>query len=391
MFNSIIRFFDAAPDTPSIASLMATQGRLTTGSTQAEHQPDINREPPKEAAASSEPPKSAETATSKGKEEPATQAPAAAVSQPPTVEPQKEVALEEVLKKHQPDAILKALGYGDKSVGFLAKRKEINEKMIDFFEHWEAKNGDVTEYLRDMTTDYTKMSPEEVMKRQLQAEYPGLTAKHIDALYKAQVHDAYKLDSSLYSEEEHEQGRLLLEAVASKHREKFIQEQQQRMLDKPTPQPSREEIAQEIFQLQESERQVNSETYTKAAQEAEIVKDILANKKLVIGEGEDAFTYTMDAPEEVLKGIWDQETYMKRVSNGESPNWNLQVLFHVMATDPQFFKKLGDHYKTVGGKAAIAPIENASMPSTATPTSSEQAPKSPAAAMAKQGRLVSGG
>lgn len=391
MFNSIIRFFDAAPDTPSIASLMATQGRLTTGSTQAEHQPDINREPPKEAAASSEPPKSAETATSKGKEEPATQAPAAAVSQPPTVEPQKEVALEEVLKKHQPDAILKALGYGDKSVGFLAKRKEINEKMIDFFEHWEAKNGDVTEYLRDMTTDYTKMSPEEVMKRQLQAEYPGLTAKHIDALYKAQVHDAYKLDSSLYSEEEHEQGRLLLEAVASKHREKFIQEQQQRMLDKPTPQPSREEIAQEIFQLQESERQVNSETYTKAAQEAEIVKDILANKKLVIGEGEDAFTYTMDAPEEVLKGIWDQETYMKRVSNGESPNWNLQVLFHVMATDPQFFKKLGDHYKTVGGKAAIAPIENASMPSTATPASSEQAPKSPAAAMAKQGRLVSGG
>jgi len=390
MFNSIRKFFDAAPEgTPSIASLMASQGRVNTGPIQA--QPDNDREPPKEAAAPSEAPKSAETATSKSKEEPASQAPAAAVSQQSSDEPQKEVSLEEVLKKHQPDAVLKALGYGEKSVGFLANRKEINEKMIDFFEHWEAKNGDVTEYLRDMTTDYTKMSPEEVMKRQLQAEYPNLSEKHIEALYKAQVHDAYKLDSSLYSEEEYEQGRLLLEAVASKHREKFIQEQQQRMLDKPVAPPSKEQIIASLHEEMQAERKAGVDEFMKAYSEAEEIKNIIANKKFVIGEGEDAFNYSLENPEEILKGIYDSETWVSRVAPDQKPNWQLQALFNVIASDPQFLKKLGDHYKTIGGKSALAPIENASVPTTAAPAASDPAPKSPAAAMAKGGKMVSGG
>jgi hypothetical protein len=49
--------------------------------------------------------------------------------------------------------------------------------------------------------------------------------------------------------------------------------------------------------------------------------------------------------------------------------------------------ELAKHYKAIGGKKAVEPIENASVPNGAKPAMSEAAPSSPAAAMAKFGKL----
>lgn len=56
-----------------------------------------------------------------------------------------------------------------------------------------------------------------------------------------------------------------------------------------------------------------------------------------------------------------------------------------------FFRQYAQRFKSLGGEAAIAPIENAKPANAGTPAKAETTPTNPAAAAAKHGRLVQGG
>jgi hypothetical protein len=111
------------------------------------------------------------------------------IEERPPVQP----SWQEVLKQQPEDDVLKTLGL-DASVVSLSKELKENQQMMAFFQHWKS-NGDVQSYLKELSTDYTKMPAEEVMRHQLKQEYPKATPQQIEALYKREVVKAYSLDS----------------------------------------------------------------------------------------------------------------------------------------------------------------------------------------------------
>jgi len=366
------------PATPSIVELMAKSG-IVNESSQAVATPiEIQAE----AATQETEEAQTENAVAAGSESAETVKPAEEATQqstnqeaPAPATPQ-EISWQEVLKKQQPqsDAILKELGFDDKMVGFL--------------HHWK-NNGDVSAYLRELTTDYTKMPAEEVMKHQLRLEYPNASDRAIEVLYEEEVLNKYKLTDD-YSEEEQERGRLLLDAKSEKYRQVLIENQQKFLLPKPQePQAAQTDPQQEMTQkMLEANRNdvLNSPFF----------RQVLSNNKLTIGEGEEAFNFPVDA-KELPDIIYDPVKFVENlfdVSQGADGNVQLkanpekQLLVAAVAKyGKQFLIEYAKHYKAIGSKKAIDPIENPSAPNKSTPAQSEVPPKSVAEAMARQGKL----
>lgn len=399
MFLLFRKFFDInAPESgtasaaPSLASLMATQGvfNTTENPVAAPINTTENTDPPAPASEANPATGTAPTAETGQTETPK---PTEVKKEEPQKEEPKTVNWQEVLKSQQPDTILKELGFDEKTVNFLKGKKGLDEKMLNFLTHWETNNGDVTKYLQELSTDYTKMPATEVMRHQLRKEYPKATEKQIDALYKKQVLDNYKIDPNLYTEEEVAEGQLLLDAVADKHREQFVSEQQQFLI----PQPSPKEEGPDL-ELQEAKQLYDS--YQQTFNNHSAVKDLLSNKILSIGEGDEKYNFQVPFADEVVNNILD--TMATYISVGRLTKENIaqlppdfienEILTRAFSKNPKaFLTAMADHYKTIGGKKAIEPIENAKPPVSGEPAKAEATNLSPAQAMAKGGRITSGG
>ena len=302
----IRKFYDAAVAEPvgevavepvaekmqSMAEKMATAGIIKTGDeTETTVIPEKKEETkePKEvtpAATATESKEVVETKTeSPAKVEPEkVETPKKSESAPPAKQWQ------EVLKE-QPDAVLKELGFNEQLVGFINGLKEIDPKMVAFLDHWKNNNGDVSEYLKELTTDYSKMSAEDVMFHQLRQEYPKASEAALTALYKKEIIKQYNLDSD--DDDERAEGQLLLEAKAEKYRDLLTEKQQGFLLPKPTPPKEKEADPAEVANKAEGERivkEVNDNPYTQS---------VRANKFITVGDGEEKFNFPVD-PEAVI-------------------------------------------------------------------------------------------
>lgn len=404
MSFSIIKFFDInAPETgsasaaPSIASLMAKSGVVNSSDTPVATPINITekKEETAQTAPATVPAESAKTEAPAATATPESPKPA---TEAPVAKPQKEEATkaqswQEVLKSQQPDTILKELGFDDKTVGFLKGRKSFDEKLLNFFSHWESNNGDVTKYLKELTTDYSKMPAEEVMRHQLREEYPKATEKQLDALFKKQVLDNYRIDPNLYTEDEVAEGRLLIDAIADKHRDKLVADQQNFLLPKPADKKAEPD-------LQEQAQQQEVQEYQKYIQEHSYTKGLFTNNKITIGEGEDAFNFPIN-PSEITEILFDSNKWAENffIAN-EMPDGSKKYLPDVekqylvgaiLKYGKSFLNEYAKHSRALGAKGFIEPLENAAPPTGGQPAKAEAATTNPAAAMAKGGRIVSGG
>lgn len=384
----------------SIAAIMAKQG-VNNGTGEMVATPiDINKKEVKEEGKTETPApaataiaeekvetKATETKQEKAKEEPKKEEATPIAKQ----EPVKVPTWQEVLKNQQPDTVLKELGYDEKAVSLLKEFTELDPKMVDFLKHWKA-NGDVKGYLQELSTDYSKMSAEEVMRHQLRVEYPKASAKALEALYESEVVERFKIDPETFTEAEVEKGRLLLEAKADKHRDEITVNQQKFLIPKP-PEPKAEVKA--VDNSAEIQRQ-NVEAYKRDMNNDPYTKDIIANKKITLGEGDEKFTYPVDAgslidfwsnTEKQLSLLYDKQTG----TDGNEilvPKTAHQLLVAAVAEHGMnFLNEYAKHYKALGGKALVKTIENASEPDKSTSSKSEAAPTSPAAVMAKSGKI----
>lgn len=305
------------------------------------------------------------------------------------VEAPKQPSLQEVLKNQQPEAILKELGYDESAIGFLKELKDVDPKMLAFFNTWKT-NGDVTGYLKELTTDYSKMSAEEVMRHQLRLEYPTANDRTLDVLFKKEILEKYNLDSS--DDDEAEEGKLLLEAKAEKYRQGLIEKQNEYLLPKP------QEKSNQIDPEEQKRREIG-EKIVKDFSEDSYTKSILSNNTLNIGEGEDAFSFPIDAKEVVelvLNGDKDGSLMfdIQKTQNGieYKPKAQHQILVAtVQKYGINFLNEYAKHYKSLGGKSAIDPIENAKLNQVDTRHDTEPMPTSVAGLMAKKGTYSSGG
>lgn len=299
---------------------------------------------------------------------------------------------QEVLKQQQPDTVLKELGFDDNKVGLVNRLKDLPPQVIGLLDTWQA-NGDLVAYLKEMTTDYYKMSSVDVMRSQLRLEYPKASDKAFEALYKKEIVEAYQLDPDKYSEDEVENGNLLLDAKADKFRDSLVQRQQQFLIPKApeavTIEPDDSSEREEAARFEERKAYVNNDTF---------VKNMFATKQFTIGEGLEAFHYPID-PVKVNGVLFDGDKWREAINEvylndkGEKvigkPKPELQSLVSMVAIyGKDFLNAYAEHFKTIGGKKVIEPIENAKPPAGNMEVAQIIAPTSPAGAMARGGRMT---
>jgi len=374
----------------NMAEMMAKHGRK---SGEGAEPPPVIEIPGKEKKQDEEPAKAAATATdAKSSEsnsaEPAKTEPVVEkqpeVKAPIVPETTKQPTLEEVLKQSQPNAVFKALGFDDQKASFVSELGEIDPKMVGILQAY--KNGNLGDYVRELSTDYNQMSDEDVMRLQLQKDYPKASKEVLDALYESEIIERYKLDPDAFTEADVNKGKLLLSAKAGKIREELIANQQNYLLPKPPEQKQPDNTA-------EIEAKQRMDAYRDGLTQHPYTKDIITNKYITLGEGEEKFNYPTEAqplievltnPQKWAETMWDTDT-------GE-PKIQHQLAVAAFALDSEkFLSEYAKHLKAVGAKQVIDPIENAKPPGSATPAKSEAAPESLAALMAKAGRKVSGG
>lgn len=379
-------------DAPSIASLMATSGvKLNEGFSpaatpapvedkqEAPQGPENNGTQAAPAAAPVEPTNLPQNAEKANPETPTPQ-PNETPATPQKEEPAKVPTWQEVLKSQQPDAIMKEVfGFDDESVKLVNAFKE-NPQIKAFLQHWVNK-GDVVEYLQELTTDYSKMPAEDVLRQQLKQEYPRASDKQLQALFKSEVLSRYKLDPDLYSPEEIEESIELMNARADKYREQMVANQQKYLMPK-APEPKTDNVEDQQSQIAQAIEKFKSQVLEDTS-----VKNILTNKFITVGEGEEKVNIPLANPEQSIALLYDNAAWAKAMQTTDGkPDLAKQSLVAAFVSDPAaFLKEYGKFYLALGGKKAIEPLENASGTKPAEPSKSETSSSNPASAMAKSG------
>lgn len=387
--------------TPSIAELMATKGTVNSYNNMVAAPIDIAST---EKQPETETPAPAAIATPDAKvEEVKTETPTPTEVKAETVTPiiaepvKPEPTWQEVAQK-QPNEVLKALGFDEVATKFLGETKEIDPTMVKLLEAY--KEGKHKEYLTELSTDYSKLSAEEVMRHQLRKDYPKASERQLDVLYNKEVVDLYNLDST--DTDLLEEGKLLLEAKADRYRDSLIENQKNFLVNAYTPkaaEPDNTKVLEE--QQAEANRKFNEMVKAEVDNNA-VTKNIIANKVFSVGEGDTKFNFPVE-PKDVLDILFDPNKFKQALWETESdaqgnvtkllkPKTETQLLMStVMKYGIGFVQKAIEHGISLGQKSAIAPIDNAKLPDNAVAPVSESAPKTPAAAMAKSGVISSGG
>jgi hypothetical protein len=388
------RFFDAlavdvaAPVAPvNIAQLLASQGVQTEGD-EPVSVPEVKiGEPNKEPSSQpGEKPKTEEV-----KVETTTPPPPIAedsklpVQAPETPAPAKPAESapqdwKEVLNNHPDHAeVLKAMGFDD--------------KIVSFVQEWKS-GGDINKYLEAATVDYSKLSAEDLMRRQLARDYPEMERADLEELYRMKVIEQYKLDPDIFSEQDVRRGKILLQADARKLREQYTKEQQDFILPKaPEVDPKVERERQEALQ-REQEAQKQFEQYRQHITDHNLTKELMSSKILTFGEGEEAFKFEVSDPNKLLDLIFDgnkiSEKLFDEVGGQRTPNvWKHLLMAAVLDDDSTLITQLGNHFRKLGSKKLVEALENASTPGATTTRDYDSS--DPIAALARAGLITGGG
>ena len=315
------------------------------------------------------------------------------VEEKPTTEAsaKSEISWQKVLEQQQPKAVLKALGFNDELTDLVSEMKELDPKVLGLFQSY--KDGTTTEYLRELTTDYSKMSDEDVMRYQLQKEYPKATQKQLETLFKKEVVERYNLDSE--DEEELEEGQNLLAVKADRHRDEFIENQEKYLLPKYVERTQNENQVDPQIQAQQQE----IERVTKIIEEDSYIRNLVDKNVYSFGEGEEVFNFPIEGlsiKNLVINGDETGELMFDKVigENGNEsyiPKSKHQALVAIVNKyGESFLNELVKHGKSLGAKKVIEPIENAKPIESVNTSQSQSKPQTMAEAMAKGGRMVNG-
>lgn len=386
------------PEPLSIAAQMAKGGVKRTGDAEPapQQRPAIPAPTPQKTETTPPAPTPGETPkpASPAPEPPKSEAkPAPSPATPPKTEtPPVDKPWQEVLKSQKPAEVFKELGFDDKQVKLLQTIKD-DPKMAKFFDHWINK-GNVTDYLKAVSVDFTKMSPEDVMKHSLRERNPEMSTEDFNELYDMKVIERYKLDPDRFTEAEVKRGRIELAADVKAEREALVRQQQDFLLSTAPDQVPDTSAADA-----EAAGKQASEAYQKHMSEDAFVKNVISTKTIKFGEGEDAFNYGID-PDALTNILYDPKEWAKAMfksvpdENGKGefiPDSRKQLIVSAVVKDTDgFINALAAHYQSIGAKKALAEIENPSTPG-ATPSKTDATPATPAEAMAKSGRIVTGG
>ncbi len=268
--------------------------------------------------------------------------------EPPTVK--TEVAIPAAKSWEE---VLKGEGFDDNDLNMLKHRKT---------------TGSYKDYLEAMSVNYKDMSAEEIMRRDLRQQNPGLPPAVFERLYHKKITQGYDLDPDLAaSPEDTELGQELLKQDAEKVRSKFLEKQAQFTIQD-------KDLKAEAIAAQESERleqQRQVETFKNTLISDANIKGLLQNKVITLDAGNGLkFNYEVQNPQETLDLLLDQQKYADTMTTKDSqgnpiPNVAKMTLLALVAKDPEkVFNALINHGKSLGKQAFVSELENAGSSST---------------------------
>lgn len=216
--------------------------------------------------------------------------------------------------------------------------------VVEFYE----KTGDITPYLQAKSVDFTKMSDEEIMRRDLREQYSELSDKAFDKLFKQEVLDKYKLDADEWGEDEAELGRELLKVQASKSREKYLE--WQKNFQAPEPAQVEDNTQELLKQFEESVRN------------HEVTRHVLDAKKISIKSGEDEFHYELPNADSLVDMTVDNDKFFSQFAQAEGQlDYNKWYKTVAYSQNPEMFEKaLINFGKTLGRSEITKEIKNPS-------------------------------
>lgn len=214
--------------------------------------------------------------------------------------------------------------------------------VVEFYE----KTGDLAPYLQAKTVDFTSMSDEEILRRNLREEYSDLSDKAFERLYKQQVTDKFKLDADEWGEEDSELGRELLKVEASKLRNQYLD--WQKNFAAPEPQPYYDQTAE---MLQKFENEVKSSEFTKG---------FLESKRLSIKTADGEFNYEVPQADAVIDMTIDNDRFFSQFAGDQGQldyaKWYKTVAY---SQNPELFERALINYgKTLGRSEVTKEIKN---------------------------------
>jgi len=222
--------------------------------------------------------------------------------------------------------------------------------VVEYYE----KTGDLTPYLQAKLVDFNGMSDEEVMRRNLREQYPDVSDKAFDRLYKQQIVDKFKLDADEWGEEDSDLGRELLKVEAAKARQKYLEWQQGFRAPEPV---QSQEAQQEDLQVKEALRQFES-----SVKSSPLTNQILNDKRIAIKIGDSEFNYELPDAVSMVDMTLDNDKFFQQFAAGEGQldysKWYKTVAY---SQNPELFEKALINYgKTLGREEVTKEIKNPS-------------------------------
>lgn len=235
--------------------------------------------------------------------------------------------------------ILKEEGYGDFE--------------IELLEYYKS-TGDFTPYIEAKSVDYSKLSDEEILRRDLQAKYKDLSQDELDLLYKKRVVEKYNLDE-MYSEEEQKLGRIELKYDTQPIRERLAEDQ------KKFRAPEKE-VQTPVDQTQVLQAQAQQWKSTVDADP--ITQGLLNSKILAIGSGEQVANFEVSNVESVLEKTYNPqrffESFTRQDGSVDLAKWYKVIAF---AENMDAYDRTSiNHGKTIGRKEVFEELKNPPKP-----------------------------
>lgn len=214
---------------------------------------------------------------------------------------------------------------------------------VEFYE----KTGDLTPYLQAKTVDFTKLSDEDILRRNLREQYSELSDGAFERLYKQQVVDKYKLDPDEWSEEDAQLERELMKVEASKLRSKYQDWQQGFKAPEPEPTDADKLVAE---QMQRFEQDVKENALTKS---------LMENKKISMKTQDGEFNYEVE-PSQLLEMTLDNDRFFAQFANekGELDYDRWYKVAAYSSNPEQFERSLINFGKTLGRQEIAKEIKN---------------------------------
>ena len=216
------------------------------------------------------------------------------------------------------------------------------------------ETGNLTPYLEATSVNYSEMSDEMVMRRDLEQANPSLSKGAIERLYTREIVDKYSLDVDKFDQDEVELGKELLAADATKLRDKYVDEQ------KNFTQPVKEQTEEPETVNQEEQRA----KWTETVSSHDITKDVMENKRILVSYGDEKFSYEVENPESLQEMTIDNNKFFNLFQD-EKGNVDFDKWYRVLAyaSDPEVYdSSLISHGQELGQEKVVSDLKNPTNP-----------------------------